>query len=200
MSSTLAQSDPTAETQLVYALLPLPEEMRDSTRVLGYDEDGDLVTLREGGNGLVCVADKPGDDKYSGVCYHESLEPFMARGRELRAEGVEGPDVLTRRHEEMDAGTLRLPEPGAMLYNMSRDLADFDPETATPVLYALYTPYATVESTGIPNSPGLPGAPWIMRMGTPSSHVMIILPKSEEKEEEYGGEEEQEEEYGGVED
>ena len=177
ISSSSAQTSLYDTTRIANAVLPLPEGMRDAARVLGYDEDGDLVTWREGGNGLVCVADQPGDDKYTGVCYHESLEPFMTRGRELRAEGVEGPDVLIRRHEEMDAGTLALPESGAILYNMSMDLVDFDPETAIPVLYALYTPYATVESTGIPDRPGPPGAPWIMRMGTPSSHVMIIVPK-----------------------
>ena len=169
--------------QLAHAVLPLPEAMRDSAKVLGYGDDGELMLLREGGNGLVCVADKPGDERYSGVCYHESLEPFIKRGRELRAEGVEGPDVLARRHEEMDAGMLELPAQGAVLYNMTMKAEEFDPETSSTVLYAIYTPYATVESTGIPDTPPGPGGPWIMRSGTPSSHIMIIVPKAEDKEE-----------------
>ena len=55
----------------------------------------------------------------------------------------------------------------------------YDPETGKAEgakrTYVIYTPYATVESTGLPSSPvpGQPSAPWIMRMGTASSHIMI---------------------------
>jgi hypothetical protein len=184
VSSTMAQYGTSAmDSQISHALLPLPEAMRERAMVLGYDDDGKLVTLREGESSLVCVADKPGDERYSGVCYHESLGPFISRGRELRADGVEGVDVLAQRHEEMDAGMLELPTQGAVLYNMTMDAEDFDPETAVPLLYAIYTPYATVESTGIPNTPPGPGGPWIMRAGTPSSHIMIVLPQADEEEE-----------------
>ena len=180
-SEVVAQSGPdSVDIQIEHALLAIPEEMRDSAAVLGYSPDGELVTLREGTNEMVCLADKPGDDRYSGACYHESLEPFMARGRELRAEGVEGKDVLARRHEEMDAGTLALPKNGAVLYNMSMKLEAFDPATASPTLYSLYTPYATVESTGLPEKPAAPGGPWIMRSGTPTAHIMIIVPRQSE--------------------
>ena len=158
------------------ALLPLPESYRDGATVLGYDDEGNIVTKREGGNGMYCLADKPGDERFQAVCYHESLEPFMARGRELRAQGLTGKAVLEKRHEEIDAGLLQAPTAGSILYNMMMDLKDFDPETATPALYAIYTPYATEESTGLSSQPPAPGAPWIMRSGTASAHIMVVIP------------------------
>ena len=100
---------------------------------------------------------------------HEHIE-------ELRAQGLKGKAVLDKRHEEIDAGLLEAPKQGAVLYNMMMDLEDFDPETAVPALYAIYTPYATEESTGLSNQPPAPGAPWIMRGGTASSHIMVVIP------------------------
>jgi hypothetical protein len=184
-SVSIAQTGevPSESTQIRNTVLALPEAVRDSATVMGYTNDLELVTLREGWNGLICIADHPGDERYSAVCYHESIDPFISRGRELREEGVEDAEVYKIRHDEMDAGTLPLPDAGAVLYNMTMPLADFDPTTAGPALYSIYTPYATAASTGLPDRPAGPGTPWIMRGGTPSAHVMIIAPKpAEEKE------------------
>ena len=43
--------------------------------------------------------------------------------------------------------------------------------------FVIYIPYATEESTGIPLSPVVPGAPWIMDPGTHRAHIMINPPK-----------------------
>ena len=37
---------------------------------------------------LICLADDPKIDALSVACYHKDLEPFMARGRELDADGT----------------------------------------------------------------------------------------------------------------
>ena len=162
-----------ADEQIAGALLPAPEDMRDGAMVYGYDADGQLVTIREGTNDLICLADKPGDDRFHAACYHKSLEPYMARGRELRAEGVDRQESFRIRHEEADAGTLAMPSEPAAVYNLGGALDTFDPATATVSLYALYIPYATQATTGLPEQPNAPGAPWIMRPGTPSAHIMI---------------------------
>ncbi len=156
------------------AVLPLPEEYREGASILGYKEDGSVEILREGTNDLHCLADKPGDDRFQAVCYHKSMEAFIARGRELRAEGVE--DVNAARHKEIDDGTLQAPEAGSTLYNMISNLDEFDPETAAPTLYAIYIPYASLESTGLSTSARAPGAPWMMRQGTASAHIMVVMP------------------------
>ena len=71
-----------------------------------------------------------------------------------------------------------MPEEPAAVYNVSAPLEGFDPATAQVGLYALYIPYATQASTGISEAPNAPGAPWIMRAGTPSAHIMISPPQN----------------------
>ena len=147
--SCRAQSVPDAEGQIAGAVLPAPEHQRADATVYGYDADGALVTLREGSNDLICLADQPGDDRFHTACYHASLEPYMARGRALRAEGVERQESFDIRHAEAEAGTLVMPTHPAAVYNISAPLAEFDPARARVTLYALYMPYATQANTGM---------------------------------------------------
>ena len=57
-----------ADEQIAGAVLPAPEEARDGVMVYGYDVDGNLVTIREGTNDLICIADKPGDERFHAAC------------------------------------------------------------------------------------------------------------------------------------
>lgn len=172
---------PDKEPQISGAVSAAPEDRRDGATVMGYSDGGDLTVLREGTNELICLADKPGDDRFHATCYHESLEAYMTRGRELRAEGKEGPETLDIRHQEADAGKLEMPSNPATIYNLGGQLEIFDPATGEVSggnwVWAVYIPYATEESTGLPTSPQAPGAPWIMRPGTASSHIMVVQPR-----------------------
>ncbi len=172
---------PDQELQISGAVSAAPEDRRDGATVMGYSNGGDLKVLREGSNELICLADKPGDDRFHATCYHESLEAYMARGRELRAEGKEGPETLELRHQEADAGKLEMPSTPATIYNLGGPAEIFDPATGEISggnwVWAVYIPYATEESTGLPTSPQAPGAPWIMRPGTASSHIMVVQPR-----------------------
>lgn len=175
----VAAQTPPAEVQIEAALQAAPEGERADATVLGYAADGSVTTLREGTNPLVCLADDPEQEGWSVACYHESLEPYMARGRELRDEGVTDPTELNRRRwSEAEAGTLSMPEEPAMLYVMTGE--GYDPPTdavESPfVRWVLYTPWATVEETGLPPSPVAPGAPWLMFPGTAGAHIMITPP------------------------
>lgn len=179
LTPPLAAAPPSPEAQIAGALAAAPPDRQEGAKVLGYDEDGALVTLREGSNDLVCLADSPGDERFMVSCYHQSLEPYMARGRALRAEGVE--DTLAARHEEIEAGRLEMPSEPVTAYTFGGPASIFDPETGEVDgghwVWSIYTPYATEASTGLPASPQLPGAPWIMRPGTPTAHVMVIQPR-----------------------
>ena len=169
-----------AATQIAGAVHAAPPDLRDEAVVLGYAEDGSLVTLRRGSNQLVCLADQPGDERFHVACYQASLEPFMARGRELRSQGVTGPDSVNTRHEEIEAGTLPMPSAPTVVYTLGGGLEIFDPETGAVeggrMVYAVYTPYETEASTGLSTTPAAPGAPWIMRPGTPTAHIMVTPP------------------------
>jgi hypothetical protein len=168
---------PSAEWLIASALLALPEPLRDGAEVRGWTGDGHLETLRTGSNGIICLANRPGEERFAAACYHAGLEPFMERGRELVRQGIEGARRNETRWREIEAGALPMP-PVAMVYNLWLPSADFDPATTDPAtggrLHALYIPFATAESTGLSPLPG-DGA-WLMDAGTPSAHVMIAVP------------------------
>ena len=171
-----AQTVPPPDHQIAEAVMAAPPADRVAATVLGFGSDGMMTTLREGSNGLICLADDPSREGWSVACYHDSLDPFMARGRELRAEGVtDGGELAQRRWDEADAGTLAMPEKPAMLYVMTGD--GFDAASSTVAngftRWVIYTPWATTEQTGLPAAPTGPGAPWLMFPGTAGAHIMI---------------------------
>jgi hypothetical protein len=162
------------DNQIGAAVLPLPAEARATATVLGYGADGKMTMLRKGTGSMTCLADDPKVAQFHVACYHDSMEPFMARGRELRASGVTGAQVDSVRFREAKAGTLKIPNHPASLYSLTGGA--FDPATKTAPgarwLYVVYIPYATTATTGLSDKPQQ-GAPWIMFPGTPKAHIMF---------------------------
>lgn len=174
----LAAQVPPAEEQIAAALNAAPVEQRAGATVLGYDARGRIVTLREGTNELVCLSDDPGDDRFNVACYHQSLEPYMARGRQLSARGVTGSERNEIRWREAEEGSLPMPEDPATLYVLSDGA--FSPATGVVeggrLRWVIYVPYATRETSGLRTDPA-PGSPWLMFPGTPGAHIMISPPR-----------------------
>lgn len=173
-----AQSDiQPKEKQIQAALSPLPESMQEGTGVLGYNRHGELITLREGSSDLICLADQPDDERFHVACYHKDLEPFMKRGRELRAEGKSTEEVKEIRRREIESGKLPMPEKPMSLYSLTGEPDAYDYSTNTlrqaRPLYVVYIPYATESTTGLASSPVSRGAPWLMDPGTPWAHIMV---------------------------
>jgi hypothetical protein len=166
----------TAEQQIAAAVLAAPEEMRAGATVLGYGADGRRKKLRQGSGALVCLASDPKAERFHVACYQRSLEPFMARGRALRAHGVTGDRVDSVRFAEVRTGKLRMPRHPAMLYSLTGPPDSFDPATGTAPkaqpLFVVYVPFATGKSLGLSTTP-VEGAPWIMHPGTPKAHIMF---------------------------
>ncbi|MFN8542570.1 MAG: hypothetical protein U0232_34450 [Thermomicrobiales bacterium] len=165
---------PPKDEQVAAAVLPLPPEMRATARVLGYNAEGKLVELRAG-KGMTCLARDPKSSRFHVACYHESMEPFMLRGRELRAQGVtNAAEIDSTRFREVKAGKIAMPKFPAALYSLTDGA--FDPKTGTAPgarhLYVVYIPYATSESTGLSAKPN-GNQPWIMFPGTPKAHIMF---------------------------
>ncbi|MFN0179989.1 MAG: hypothetical protein ACKVZ0_14410 [Gemmatimonadales bacterium] len=164
---------PPKDEQIKAAVLPLPEELRASAKVFGYGPDGSFGVLREG-RGMHCLAQYPKEPQFHVSCYHESLEPFMARGRELRAGGTTGGQVDTVRFAEAKAGKLKIPAGPSTLYQLFG--GTWDPKagalTGARRLYVVYVPYATGASTGLPEKPR-GNDPWIMLPGTAKAHIMF---------------------------
>lgn len=167
---------PTPEQQIALAVLPLPKEFRADASVMGYTKAGKLVPLRTTQGAMICLADDPKEAGFHPACYARSLEPFMARGRELRASGVKGDQVDTVRFAEVASGKLVMPKQGALWQLVGPDsavnVAAGTVSLAVKPLYVIYMPFATPATTGIPASPA-PGIPWLMLPGTAKAHVMF---------------------------
>ena len=168
---------PSAEVQIKTALLAAPEEQRSEAMVYGYSETGEMIVLQEGSNNLICIADDPEFDGIQVACYAKKLEPFMARGRELKAEGKSEIEKRKIRKQEVESGKLQMPDTPSTLYVYSGSSEDYNSSTGElkngKFRYVVYIPYATAESTGLPLKPDNPGMPWLMDPGTHRAHIMI---------------------------
>ena len=165
------------EALIATALMAAPQESREHAKVIGYNIAGEFVTLKEGTNEFICLADDPKKVGFSAACYHKDLEPFMARGRELKAQGKNGGEIFDIREEEAKSGKLDMGKAGSTLHIYFGAKAKYDPETSkvdgARYRYVVYMPFATSESTGLPESPIAVNHPWIMNPGTHRAHIMI---------------------------
>ncbi|REG83404.1 hypothetical protein [Algoriphagus antarcticus] len=172
---------PSKEIQIKTAVMAAPDEKQQDATVLGYDQSGELVELRKGTNGMICLADDPNGKGFSVSCYATELEPFMVRGRELKKEGKAFQEIFDTREAEAKSGKLKMPKEGATLFVLTADAEKYDINTGevsdTFLRYVVYLPWATSETTGLPLKPSAPGMPWIMDPGTHRAHIMITPAK-----------------------
>lgn len=179
---SFAQSPiPSATVQIQTAVMAAPAAKRDAATVFGYNEKGDFVLLRKGTNEMICLADDPKVPGLSVASYHEDLEPFMKRGRDLKMAGKTPKEVSDIRDEEAKSGRLMMPKQPTSLYVYTAKAENYDPITGSVkdgyLRYVIYIPYATAESTGLPLKPDAPGMPWLMDPGTHRAHIMISPPQ-----------------------
>ena len=179
LASVAAAADvPSPEVQIAAAVLAAPADLREGAAVLGYNPQGELVTLRPGRNELICLANDPAKTSFSVACYHKDLEPYMARGRELTAQKVTGTKRNDVRWKEVADGKLSLPREPRTLYVLTGSGFDAGSGKVTDAYlrWVIYVPFATPESTGLSTKPS-DNAPWLMYPGTAGAHIMINPPK-----------------------
>jgi len=167
----------TTDQQITEALLAAPEEGRASAKVYGYNSKNEFITLREGDGDFVCIADNPQRGGFEVAAYHISLEPYMARGRALAAEGKNRKEKEEVRASEAKSGKLKMPKGPATLHIYYGK--DGYLNTATDSVenakyrYVVYIPYATQKTTGLPLRPHEGSHPWLMFPGQYNAHIMI---------------------------
>jgi len=173
------------EQQIASALFAAPLEFREGAMIYGYDKDGNFVTLREGSNEMICIADDPNKDGFEVVSYHNQLEPYMARGRELNEEGKSHAERRDIREKEAVEQSLAMPKNASTLHILygKNGLYDVDSSKVINVKYryVVYIPFATQASTGLSLSPNAPGHPWLMFPGKANAHIMISPIEEENK-------------------
>lgn len=169
---------PPKEVQIAGAVMAAPAELRDGAGVLGWDEQGNRVTIREAKNELICLASDPSRTAFNVACYHKDLEPFMARGRELLAQKITGAKRDQIRFKEVEDGKVPMPREPRTLYVLTG--TSFDAATNTVqdsyLRWVIYVPFATPQSTGL-STKASESAPWLMAPGTAGAHIMISPPK-----------------------
>jgi hypothetical protein len=168
---------PTPEQQIAVAVMALPPNMQAGATVMGWKtKGGKMEVLRQGTNGMICLAQFAVEPRFHVSCYHEGIEPFMLRGRQLREQGIVAPQLDTVRYLEVSQGKIRMPGQAA-LYQLFGDSASWEPAnnslSRTNSLFVIYIPGATEASSGLPTRPPANGAPWLMNAGTPKAHIMF---------------------------
>lgn len=175
-----AFSQQSTKDQIASATLAATEVQREGASVMGYDQAGKFVTLKKGTNELICLADNPNKKGFSVACYHKSLDPMMARGRALKAEGKNNGDINKIRAEEAASGKLKMPKSATTLHVLSGASASYDAAkdevVGATLRYVVYIPFATQATTGLPLQPVVTGGPWLMFPGTYRAHIMISPP------------------------
>jgi predicted unusual protein kinase regulating ubiquinone biosynthesis (AarF/ABC1/UbiB family) len=166
---------PSVVQQIAAAVQALPKEMQFDATVMGYRTADKLETIREGKNGMTCLALFAIEKDFHVACYQESMEPFMARGRELRAQGMKADKVDTVRFAEVASGKIKMPRLATM-YQIFGTAKSWNAATGkitnASTLTVVYIPGATAESTGLSLTPAKSG-PWLMHPGTPKAHIML---------------------------
>lgn len=180
--SLIAQSAATAPVSdavlIRTAVHPLPDELREEATVLRWTARWATAPLRPGTGPMICLADNPFVEGYHAACYHRDLEPYMARGRALRAAGTTSRTAVDSiRYAEVASGAIPMPTMAA-LWQVTGEASSVNwttGEVIGPVrpLYVIYIPGATAQSTGLPLM-GAQGTPWLMSPGTPSAHIMFV--------------------------
>lgn len=161
----------TLEEQINQATMALLEEDRAFATVYTFNEEGEISLARKGTSKNICLGDDPTKKGFSVACYHQDLEPFMIRGRQLQAEKKSFQEIFDIRESEAKKGKLKMPKAASTLHLLSGETL----ETAN-YRYVVYIPWATAESSGLPLKPIVAGAPWIMDPGTHRAHIMITPP------------------------
>lgn len=169
---------PSRAQQIAAAVLPLPAALRDDAGVVWLDTRGRPQEWRASRNGMICLADQPGDSLFDVRCYQASFIPLVYRARQLAAAGT--PDSLfdATMDRAIQGGELHLPDGPTAGYRMLGPVSGFDWATGVAddtidAWQSIHFPYRTAGQLGLPtDEDGI--HPFVMSSGTWWSHVMIM--------------------------
>lgn len=154
----LSESD-----QIRLAMSAAPDTIAKNAAIVALDQNGALVTVKEGTNQFTCLADLPGTPKADPVCADPNAMQFLTsllEGEPRPANKAPGIAYMANggQHWHKDGKILMQEEQGARLVDEPPHWMitwPFDPKT-----------------TGLPTGEN-PGGVYIMWEGTPYAHLMI---------------------------
>jgi hypothetical protein len=171
-----AQVGPSSQA-LAASVLPLPEALRAEAGVRVVAPSG-VSILRPSTNGLMCTADRPGDDVFDVRCYHVDWLTVMDYVRLLRQQGVRDSVLDARLKAAELQRVIRFPDSPTAGYRMLGPISAFDATTtsageAIDKWQSVHFPFRTATELGLPITPeGV--MPYVMASGRWWSHVMIV--------------------------
>lgn len=167
--------------EIAAATIPLPESLRNGAGVVRLDSANQPVVLRKNTNGIVCIADKPGDDKFDVRCYQKDFIPVVYRAFQL-GYSVSGPKVET----EIKEGKLQLSNQPAAGYRCLGPVSGYNASTNAidgqiRCWQSIHFPFRTAQEIGFPDMAEIPESlrntmPYVMASGKYWAHVMITHP------------------------
>jgi len=182
-SAAVLQPMQLTENQMVAAaLIPLPEPLRIGAGVVRLDETKHPQIIRKSANGMVCIADPPGDAVFDVRCYEEHFIEVVYRAFQL-GYTVSGPKV----EEEIKAGQLHLSNDVTAGYRCLGPASGYNPSTNTisseiDCWESIHFPFRTARQIGLPEMNDISAdlrrrVPYVMSSGLYWAHVMIEHPK-----------------------
>ena len=173
-----AAQRPDRARQIAAAVLPLPAELRPAAGVVALDDGGQPQVWRPSANGMICLADSPGDSTFDVRCYQAGFVPVIYRIRQLIAQGVADSALEGTIDAEIRSGRLSITKAPTAGYRMFGPVSGYDParnavSDRIDAWQSIHMPYRTAASMGLPTrEDGI--HPYVMASGTYWAHVMIM--------------------------
>lgn len=158
----------TNEETIARALAAAPQQMREGATVIKWHADNATYdTLKKGTNRLVCFdrSGEPGRQPFAVQCTSIGNLERMAQNRKFEAMTDRKARQAALDEAEKN-GTRVKPEYGSVWYDMNGP-----DQTHARIHVTIAVPGATMQSTGLPDSPKEGGA-WLMNAGTTTAHIM----------------------------
>ena len=151
------------------ALQPLSGRAAEGAAVVEWNDDFTWTTLKDGTSTWVCY-DRSGDPNeapFAAQCTSKENLSRVAQNRRFDAEGTTPEERAALVSAAQANGTRIDAEYGSMFISLSGQ----SPESAG-IHTTIAVPYATGESTGLPENRSQGGA-WVMAAGTSEAHLMV---------------------------
>jgi hypothetical protein len=174
----VAAQRPDHTRQIAAAVLPLPAELRGAAGVVALDGQGQPQVWRASANGMICLADSPGDSTFDVRCYRAEFVPVIYRIRQLIARGVADSALEGTIDAEIRSGKLPITKAPTAGYRMYGPIAGYDAarnavSDRIDAWQSIHMPYRTAASMGLSTKKdGI--HPYVMASGTYWAHVMIM--------------------------
>jgi hypothetical protein len=175
---SVTAQQPDRARRIAAAVLPLPAALRSAAGVVALDDRGQPQVWRASANGMICLADSPGDSTFDVRCYQAGFVPVIYRIRQLIAQGVADSALEGTIDAEIRSGKLPITKAPTAGYRMYGPVSGYDParnavSDRIDAWQSIHMPYRTAASMGLPTrEDGI--HPYVMASGTYWAHVMIM--------------------------